>query len=133
MSSPKSALVFGASGEQGRAVIEGLVLRSDLYSPVYAFSRETTDTYLTDALGVNLITGNIANPDDVEKALRTSGTNYIFLVTTTDLPTEANQTTSFWQSYEDEYMVIMEFFNRSNKFKKKLSNLLAECTSKFKN
>jgi hypothetical protein len=121
------ALVFGASGEQGRAVLEGFVDAG--YYPVYAFSRShhqdqdqegiTTNTttttttsttrnsqpyssqrlgfndqYLSEALGCILLTGDIANPQDVRNALTSSKAQAIFLVTTTDLPDEQQETTT---------------------------------------
>jgi len=79
-----AALVFGASGEQGRAVVEGLIERGP-YDPVYAFTREGHDLYLTDGLGARLYTGDIENPDHVRSALSETGARCIFLVTTTEL------------------------------------------------
>ena len=123
------ALVFGASGEQGRAVVEGMVDAG--YQPVYAFARfdndnytETTRspttsptknaaarTYLTDALGATLLTGDLQNPDDVLEALQTTKAKAIFFVTTTELPAELNQTESgFSDAMEAEYQVIVTFF-----------------------
>ena len=103
---PKPALVFGASGEQGRAVLEGFVDAG--YYPIYAFSRHNgtavaatttnnvrsshysqqifNDQYLSEALGCILLTGDIANPDQVRLALTSTKAQAIFLVTTTDLP-----------------------------------------------
>lgn len=104
----KPALVFGASGEQGRAVIEGLVERG--YEPVYGFTRETSDRYLTDALGATLFTGDIQNPDHVRRALVETKAQAIFLVTTTELPAETTRTTLYSSLAEAEFQVIAEFF-----------------------
>jgi len=101
------ALVFGASGEQGRAVVEGLVDAN--YAPVHTFTREKHDTYLTDALGAQLITGDLQNPDHVRKAFMETKAQAIFLVTTTELPTELGQTSGFSDAAEAEYQVIVEF------------------------
>lgn len=107
---PSPALVFGASGEQGRAVIEGLVEAG--YSPVYGFTRSTTNnelTYLQDALGCHLYQGDIENPVDVEKALKETNATAIFLTTTTELPTEVGQ--GCWNAMEAELDVIEVFFD----------------------
>ena len=115
------ALVFGASGEQGRAVIEGLVDAG--YSPVYGFTRlqdstspsspssKEEETYLRDALGCTLWKGDIANPDHVRDALLQTKAQAIFYVTTTELPTEIGQTTGCWNATEAEYEVIKLFFD----------------------
>lgn len=71
------ALVFGASGEQGWAVVEGL-LEHGGYSPVYAITTETSDVYWTDGLNVTLLTGDIKNPNNVHKALINSKAQAIF-------------------------------------------------------
>ena len=106
------ALVFGASGEQGRAVMEGLV---DLgYTPVYGFTRlhdKEEEIYLRDGLGGIVWKGDIANPDDVRKALLETKAQAIFFVTTTELPTEIGQTTGCWNAMEAEYEVIQMFFD----------------------
>ena len=114
------ALVFGASGEQGRAVVEGMLDAG--YLPVYAFSRSETipsssaaKTYLTDALGATLVPGDLENPDDVLKALLTTKAQAIFLVTTTDLPSEPHQTSGFSDAVEAEYQVIVNFFRTLKK------------------
>lgn len=108
----KPALVFGASGEQGRAVIEGLVEAG--YRPVYGFTRsvESTSaelTYLKDALGCQLYQGDIANPVDVENALRQTEATAIFLTTTTELPSEIGQ--GCWNAMEAEVETIQIFFD----------------------
>jgi len=102
------ALVFGASGEQGRAVAEGLLDAG--YAPVYGFTRSTVDPYLTDALGVTLLQGDLQNPDDLRTAFLTTRAAAIFLVTTTEMPTELGQTTGFADAAQAEYQVIVEFF-----------------------
>ena len=100
---PKPVLVFGASGEQGRAVIEGFIdsgCGGEKYSPVYAFSSHWDSTtnsssstnnlddidhdqqiYLSDALGCILLTGDIANPEHVRKAIKSTKAQVIFVVT----------------------------------------------------
>lgn len=109
MISKGPSLVFGASGEQGRVVVEGLVDTG--YSPVYAFTRLKHDTYLTDAIGAKLITGDLENPDDVRIALRQTGAQTIYLVTTTALPTEIGQTTGFSAAATAEFQAIVKFFH----------------------
>ena len=106
------ALVFGASGEQGRAVMEGL---ADLgYTPVYGFTRlhdKEEEIYLRDGLGGKVLKGDVANPEDVRKALLETKAEAIFFVTTTELPTEIGQTTGCWNAMEAEYEVIQMFFD----------------------
>jgi nucleoside-diphosphate-sugar epimerase len=103
------ALVFGASGEQGRAVVEGFLEAG--YAPVYGFTRKAQDaTYLTDALGATLLTGDLQNPDHVRRALLETQAQAIFLVTTTEMPTELGETTGFADASEAEFQVIVEFF-----------------------
>lgn len=103
------ALVFGASGEQGRAVVEGL-LEHGGYSPVYAFTRETSDVYLTDGLNATLLTGDIKNPISVRDALINTKAQAIFLVTTTELPNEIGVTTGYSEAAEEEFETIILFF-----------------------
>lgn len=113
------ALVFGASGEQGRAVVEGLVDRS--YRKVYAFTRESKDLYLEDGLGSTLFTGDIQNPLDVERALRETKARYVFAVTTTELSPFASQQADQYDAgasaagasdaAEAEYQVLVELFH----------------------
>lgn len=76
----------------------------------YAFTREEHDTYLTDALGAILYTGSIENPDHVSKALKDTKAQCIFLVTTTELPSEIGQTIGHSSAAEAEFQVIVEFF-----------------------
>lgn len=108
-SSRGPALVFGASGEEGRTVVAGLSEAG--YEPVFAFSRLAKDPYLTDALGAELITGDLQNIKNVKHAFVHSKAPAIFLVTTTELPTEMNQDTGFSSASEDEFQVIVEFFH----------------------
>jgi hypothetical protein len=109
-SSAGPALVFGASGEQGRAVLEGL-LDHGIHSPIYGFTSHTDnkeDTqYLTDALGCILLKGDISNPNDVRNALTSTNATAIFLVTTTDF---ATADVGFATAQETEYDTIMQFF-----------------------
>jgi len=121
------ALVFGASGEQGRAVLEGLV-DCGRYSPIYGFtsqrsvfppdnnnSSDDNSVYLRDALGVQLWQGDVANPRDVNRVLVETCARAIFFVTTTDLPdttTHSLQTEgSSKTAMEDEYDTIRLFFD----------------------
>jgi NmrA-like family len=111
--SNRIALVFGASGEQGRAVMEGLVDHG--YEQVFGFTRlfeNPGDTrYLQDALGCTLIQGDIGNGEDVRKALLDTRASRIFLVTTTELPSEIGQTTGCWNAMEAEFEVLQQFFD----------------------
>ncbi|GKY92180.1 NmrA-like domain-containing protein 1 [Mayamaea pseudoterrestris] len=106
--SPPVCLVFGASGEQGRAVVEGM---TDSNVTTFGFTRETHDAYLTDALGATLYTGDVQNPDDVLQALLTTKATCIFFVTTTELPSEVGQTSGCSDAAAAEYQVIVEFFH----------------------
>jgi hypothetical protein len=108
------ALVFGASGELGRSVVEGLV--DEGYHPVYAFGRHLTEDassthYLTDALGASILKGDVQNPDDIMKAFTETQAACIVLMTTTDLPAELGQTSGFTDAAAAEYMVISTFFS----------------------
>lgn len=112
MTTTRSALVFGANSEQGRAVVEGLV-DSGSYDPVYAFTRENDhDTlhYLQDGLGAIVRKGDLQNPDDVTAVLKETAAQAIFIVTTTELPTEIGQTSGFSEAAENEFQVIVLFF-----------------------
>lgn len=107
-----SALVFGSNGEQGRAVVEGLV-DSGRYDTVYAFTREKdseTLHYLQDGLGATIREGDLQNPDHVLSALVETAAPAIFLVTTTELPSEVGRTSGFSDAAEEEYQVIVLFF-----------------------
>jgi hypothetical protein len=101
-------LIFGACGEQGRAVVEGL---TDAGHVTFGFTRETSDPYLTDALGANLFTGDVQNPDHVSRALLETKAQCIFFVTTTELPSDIGQTSGYSDAAEAEFQVIVEFFH----------------------
>jgi hypothetical protein len=109
----KSALVFGASGEQGRSVLEGFIDAG--YSPVYGFSSNpdtVSDPYLSDALQCILLEGKISNPDDVRRALVSTGAQAIFLTTTTEMPVEQGVVTAggFQSAEDEEYETIVQWF-----------------------
>jgi hypothetical protein len=105
----KPALVFGASGEQGRAVIEGFVDAG--YSPVYGFTsdRDTiSDQYLSDALQCVLLEGKLDDPNDVRKALVSTKAQAIFLTTTTEMPIHVGG--GFQSAQDEEYECILQWF-----------------------
>lgn len=107
----KPALVFGASGEQGRAVLEGFVDAG--YYPVYGFTsnRETVqDQYLSDALQCIILEGQLGNPEDVRKAFMGTKAQTIFLTTTTEMPVVEG--VGFYKSaHDEEYDCIVNFFS----------------------
>jgi uncharacterized protein YbjT (DUF2867 family) len=114
--SNKPALVFGASGEQGRAVLEGFVDAG--YHPVYAFTsnRETIDDqYLSDALQCVILEGKISDPNDVAKALRTTKAQAIFLTTTTNLPVVVKAAGGFQSAQDEEHETIIQWFETLQK------------------
>jgi len=100
------ALVFGASSDEGRAVIEGLV-ESVRYDPVYAFTRHSGNKYL----GATVFPGDIQNQDDVRNALVETGAGAIYLLTTTNLGSEAPETTAsgFGDAVMEEYETLQQF------------------------
>jgi hypothetical protein len=105
----KPALVFGASGEQGRAVIEGFVDAG--FSPIYGFTSNSdtmSDQYLSDALQCVLLEGRLGNPDDVRKALLSTKAQTVFLATTTDMPADVGA--GFHLAQDEEYECILQFF-----------------------
>jgi hypothetical protein len=105
----KPALVFGASGEQGRAVIEGFVDAG--YSPVYGFTSNSdtiADQYLSDALQCVILEGVLGNPSDVKKALTSTKAQTIFLTTTTEMPIEVGG--AYQAAQDEEYDTIVQFF-----------------------
>jgi hypothetical protein len=109
-SNNQAALVFGASGEQGRAVLEGFVDAG--YSSVYGFTSNNDtvqDRYLSDALQCIILEGSLGNPSDVRKALVSTKAKNIFLTTTTDLPVEVGG--GYQAAQEEEYDCIVRFFN----------------------
>jgi hypothetical protein len=82
---PAAALVFGASGEEGRAVVEGLV-NCGRYQYVYAFTRhynnnknkkshhhDATAVYLRDGLGATLLSYDDDNDDNDNTAAAAGG------------------------------------------------------------
>lgn len=81
------ALVLGASGDQGRAVIQGL-LASGKYSPVFGATRDVSSSGAIEAanMGAIMLKLDLDAPETIEKALLETKAPYIFLVTTTDLP-----------------------------------------------
>jgi NmrA-like family len=102
----RSALVFGASSEQGRAVLEGLVNRHK-YESVHVCTRDVKSeaTYLIDGIGAtSVLSCDVQNPQSVRDALVSTNATAIFFVTTTDLPSIPEQTFG-------EYEVIAEFFH----------------------
>lgn len=98
------ALVFGASGIQGKAVIKGFVESG--YSPVFGVSRNASEELQPEA---SLVIGDVANVQDVERILKETKAHAIFLVTTTELPSDLGGT-GFHVAMEDEYQTIMSFF-----------------------
>jgi NmrA-like family len=110
----KSALVFGASSEQGRAVLEGLVNRRT-YASVHACTRDVKgeSTYLIDGIGAtSVLKCDVQNPQSVRDALVSTNATAIFFVTTTDLPSIPEQAFgSFADAASAEYEVIVEFFH----------------------
>ncbi len=107
--SNKPALVFGASGEQGRAVLEGFVDAG--YSPVYGFTSDSEtlqDPYLSDALQCVILEGSLGNPADVRKALTSTKAQTIFLTTTTQMPVEIGE--GYESAQTEEYECILHFF-----------------------
>jgi hypothetical protein len=106
----KAALVFGASGEQGRAVLGGFVDAG--FSPVYGFSSDPdtiNDQYLSDALQCILLEGKISNPTDVRKALETTKAQAIFLTTTYEMPV-SQEATGYQAAQDEEYEAIVQWF-----------------------
>ena len=108
------ALVFGASGAQGRAVIEGLTEHG--YGPIYGATRDikTCDArYAQDVLDVTLVQLDLTDVQALEKVLLETRATSIFLVTTTDMPTGNGDRADFgFQSAEDvECDTIKTFFD----------------------
>mmetsp|Transcript_45106 Transcript_45106/g.94614 ORF Transcript_45106/g.94614 Transcript_45106/m.94614 type:complete len:784 (+) Transcript_45106:71-2422(+) len=133
--SGKAALVFGISGDQGQAVARGL-LASSSYHHVYAVTRDISkdrveaiaksipvslnndeeagdDDIAHDSVAkhVTIIQADLNNATSIRQAfVRTRATD-IFLVTTTDVPTEGAAMGSFRESEELEYDSIKSFFD----------------------
>lgn len=109
----QSALVFGASSEQGRAVVEGLV-DSRLYGGgVHACTRNAAQesAYLKDGLGAaSVIACDVQDHAQVRDALITTGATSIFFVTTTELPSAYEQTSGgFADAALAEFEVMVGF------------------------
>jgi hypothetical protein len=137
---PKIALVIGANNEQGRAVIEGLV-DSEQYDIVYAMLNEnevthstnhhhSTDSncssidqhmnvqqYFTDGLGATIIYGDIQNQNDIQNVFSATNANYLFIITTTQLPTSIpndkkhSTITGYQKAADEEYETIKNLFH----------------------
>lgn len=108
------ALVFGASGEQGRAVLEGFVDAG--YSPVYGFTSDNEtlqDPYLSDALQCVILEGSLGNTEDVRKALLSTKAQTIFLTTATQMPVEIGE--GYEAAQDEEYECIVGFFETLKK------------------
>ena len=108
------ALVFGASGPQGRAVIEGL--QEHGYGPLYGATRDVHSPdarYAQDVLDVTLLQVDLADVRALEKILTETQATSIFLVTTTDMPTGNGDRADYgFQSAEDtECDTIKSFFD----------------------
>ena len=108
------ALVFGASGPQGRAVIEGL--QEHGYGPLYGATRDVHSPdarYAQDVLDVTLLQVDMADVRALEKVLAETQATSIFLVTTTDMPTGNGDRADYgFQSAEDsECDTIKSFFD----------------------
>jgi hypothetical protein len=105
--------VFGASSEQGRAVVEGLV-DSRLYGGgVHACTRHAAQesAYLKDGLGAaSVIPCDVQNPKDIREALLSTAAASIFFVTTTELPSAYEQTSGgFADAALAEFEVMVGF------------------------
>uniref|UniRef100_A0A7S2LKT1 NmrA-like domain-containing protein n=1 Tax=Leptocylindrus danicus TaxID=163516 RepID=A0A7S2LKT1_9STRA len=114
--SNKVALVFGASGEQGRAVLDGLLLHAH-YGKIYGVSRNITNAEKLLAEHkqqehikgrVHLIEADLAKEESVEKVLMETKAESIFLVTTTDMPPHSK---SCKVGEMAEYESIKKFFD----------------------
>jgi hypothetical protein len=113
-SSKPSAVVFGASSEQGRAVLEGLVDSQRYGGGVYACTRNVAQqesAYLLDGLGAaSVLHCDVQNPQDVRGVLVGTRATSIFFVTTTDLPSAYEQTSGgFADAAMAEFEVIAGF------------------------
>ena len=100
-----AALVFGASGEQGHAVIKGLV-KTGQYAPVYGATRDVTTVGAIEAsiLGSIVVELDPSNASSLERVLLETKAQYLFVVTTTDL-TSTNL--SFKEAEDQEYDTII--------------------------
>ena len=113
----KVALVFGASGEQGRAVMDGLMFHSEIYGKIYGVTRNVT--YAEDLLAqhklkdhvkgrVFFLEADLAKKESIERVLEETRADSIFLVTTTDLPPHSQSCKSGELA---EYQAIQNFFD----------------------
>ena len=100
-----AALVLGASGEQGHAVIKGLV-KTGQYAPVYGATRDVTTVGAIEAsnLGSIVVELDPSNASSLERVLLETKAQYLFVVTTTDL-TSTNL--SFKEAEDQEYDTII--------------------------
>eukprot|EP00579_Thalassiosira_antarctica_P020951 CAMPEP_0201953666 /NCGR_PEP_ID=MMETSP0904-20121228/1931_1 /ASSEMBLY_ACC=CAM_ASM_000553 /TAXON_ID=420261 /ORGANISM="Thalassiosira antarctica, Strain CCMP982" /LENGTH=439 /DNA_ID=CAMNT_0048497551 /DNA_START=60 /DNA_END=1379 /DNA_ORIENTATION=+ len=128
----KAALVFGISGDQGQSVASGL-LATGSYHRVYAVTRDVTKDHVgaiaksvpvkvIEDVEKNIASGSVDKHVTILEAdlnsaaslrqafVRTNATD-IFLVTTTDVPTEGAAMGSFHESEELEYESIKSFFD----------------------
>lgn len=113
----RSALVFGASTEQGRAVIEGLVDAG--FGTIYGVTRHLT--YTSSLLSkykhahnvterIFLLEADLSNSMKIKQVLEETKAANIFLVTSTDLPRHSH-TSGCREAEEEEYETIKSFFD----------------------
>lgn len=106
------ALVFGAAGPQGRAVIEGL--QEHGYGPLYGATRDVHSPdarYAQDVLDVTLLQVDLADVRALEKVLAETQATSIFLVTTTDMPSGNSDRADYgFQSAEDSECDTIKYF-----------------------
>ena len=101
----KPALVFGASGLQGKYVIQGLLGKTT--QPVYAASRDPSKVQYAMDSGAEFIKVDLQDPHSIGNSLRITKAKYIFLVATTEIfnahmPKKAQ---------ENEFRCIQSFFD----------------------
>jgi hypothetical protein len=99
------ALVFGASGTQGKAVIRGFVENGNF--PVYGVSRQADESLFT---GATLLQGDFGSVSDIGRILSETHAQAIFVVTTTELPVELGGT-GYQAAADVEYQAICDFFH----------------------
>ncbi|KAL7542655.1 hypothetical protein ACHAXR_011962 [Thalassiosira sp. AJA248-18] len=130
------ALVFGISGDQGQSVASGL-LAAGSYSRIYGVTRDVSrdrieaiakrmsvpvevddgaagdNTLAGDSVAkhVTIIDADLNNAASLRRVFVRSRATDIFLVTTTDVPTEGAAMGSFHESEELEYESIKTFFD----------------------
>lgn len=100
-----AALVFGASGIQGKAAIKGFFENG--YSPVHGVSRQADESLPP---GATLVEGDFGNVADLERILSSTQAQAIFVVTTTELPVELGGGTGYQAAADVEYQAICDFF-----------------------